>query len=269
MPRFLVFSDLDGTLLDHDTYSFEPARPALERLRETGTPLVLVSSKTRPELEAIRRELHNRDPYVVENGGAVFLPRGCGLTPPAGAALIEGRRAVILGRRSAEITPLFDRLAQKYPVRALSRMTEAEAAALTGLSLDQARSAKAREFGEAFVLEDLSVPEEELAAVVAELGLNLTRGGRFYHLLGGNDKGRAVSLLIGLYRRQSPDLVSAAVGDAPNDLPMLAAVNRPFLGARPDGSHHDLDLPGLARLSQPGPAGFNQAVWSLLGKSGS
>src|SRR5215211_6339369 len=72
----VVFSDLDGTLLDHETYAFDAARPALDRVERDGIPLVLCSSKTRAEIEPLRAELRNRHPFVSENGGAVFIPAG-------------------------------------------------------------------------------------------------------------------------------------------------------------------------------------------------
>ena len=61
MPKLVLFSDLDGTLLDAQTYSFEAAREALEVLHERDVPLVLVSSKTRLEIEPIRVRLKNRE----------------------------------------------------------------------------------------------------------------------------------------------------------------------------------------------------------------
>ena len=73
-PHVIVVSDLDGTLLDHETYSFDAARPALARLRQADVPLVLCTSKTRAEVESIRRSLDNEHPFIVENGGAVVIP---------------------------------------------------------------------------------------------------------------------------------------------------------------------------------------------------
>ena len=75
MERIIVFTDLDGTLLDHHTYSYVPAAPVLERLEAEGHPLILNSSKTRDEMVALRAEFGNRHPFVVENGGAVCVPR--------------------------------------------------------------------------------------------------------------------------------------------------------------------------------------------------
>ena len=66
--RIVVISDLDGTLLDHQTYSFAAALPAVRRLERLRIPLVLNSSKTRPEMEAIRGQLANCAPFIVENG---------------------------------------------------------------------------------------------------------------------------------------------------------------------------------------------------------
>lgn len=46
---------------------------------------------------------------------------------------------------------------------------------------------------------------------------------------------------------------------------MLAAVDRPFLVQREDGSYDDaIRLPNLVRVDAPGPVGWKQAVLSLL-----
>src|SRR6478736_2987735 len=76
MPNLIVYTDLDCSLLDGTTYSYEAAIPALTALREQGIPLVLVSSKTRAEMEPLRQRLDLRDPFTVENGGAVSVPQG-------------------------------------------------------------------------------------------------------------------------------------------------------------------------------------------------
>ena len=72
----LIFTDLDGTLLDPLTYSYESAAPALDRVRALHIPLVIVSSKTRAEIDVYRRRLHNEHPFISENGGGIFVPKG-------------------------------------------------------------------------------------------------------------------------------------------------------------------------------------------------
>ena len=72
----LIVTDLDGTLIDHHTYSAEPARPALEAAVRAGVPVVLCSSKTYAEMAILVRTLALAPaPLIVENGGAVWFPR--------------------------------------------------------------------------------------------------------------------------------------------------------------------------------------------------
>jgi len=69
----IVFSDLDGTLLDHRTYDYSPALPALAKLQEKQIPLVFCTSKTAAEMIPFRKEIKNKDPFIVENGGGRFF----------------------------------------------------------------------------------------------------------------------------------------------------------------------------------------------------
>jgi mannosyl-3-phosphoglycerate phosphatase len=264
MSRFVIFTDLDGTLLDHHTYSYDAARPALERLRKSAIPLIMVSSKTRIEIEVLRTEIDNHEPFIPENGGAIFIPDDYDLSVPDHAIEMAGYRVVLLGLQASRIADAFGKLASKLPVRALSNMSTNEVAELTGLSPPQAKAAKNREFGEAFILDNPEIEESVLNREVQALGLRLTKGGRFWHLLGDNDKGRAVSILSDLFRKRYPNVMTIGFGDAPNDAPMLAVVDQSFLVARPDGSHQSLSLPNLTKVPFPGPAGVNHTLLSLL-----
>lgn len=69
-----IFTDLDGTFLDHDTYSFAVAVPTLGIVEQKQIPLVFCSSKTRTEILRWRERLGNHDPFISENGGGIFVP---------------------------------------------------------------------------------------------------------------------------------------------------------------------------------------------------
>jgi mannosyl-3-phosphoglycerate phosphatase len=75
MNKVIIFTDLDGTLLDYDTYSFEKALPALQLLRERDIPLIISSSKTAKEVVFYREQLENDHPFISENGGGIFIPK--------------------------------------------------------------------------------------------------------------------------------------------------------------------------------------------------
>ena len=76
--KAVVITDLDGTLLDRETYGYGLAIPAIERLERNAIPLVLCSSKTAAEIQVIRKRINNRHPFIVENGGGIYLPVSVG-----------------------------------------------------------------------------------------------------------------------------------------------------------------------------------------------
>jgi mannosyl-3-phosphoglycerate phosphatase len=90
MQRVLIFTDLDGTLLD-SSYSFNDALPALDLIRERAIPLIICSSKTRAEIEHYRKRLDNRHPFISENGGG-FLSRRDISTPGRGSLMAMSLR---------------------------------------------------------------------------------------------------------------------------------------------------------------------------------
>ena len=265
MPRYIIFSDLDGTLLDHDTYSWAAAAEALDLIKQTETPLILVSSKTRPEIKAIQDELGVSDPFVVENGAAVLINNHHEFGSIAGSEDFHGYKAIILGKPRDELMEKVRALKEEFSIKGLSEMSVREIVDLTNLEHDQAASAKAREFGDAFVFMEGGSEIERLRSEVEKLGFTLTRGGRFFHLLTGYDKGLAVKKIIGLYQTIDSNKVSLGIGDSLNDKEMLMEVKKPFLVAKPDGSHENIDIPGLIKVPQIGPEGFNRVVLDLLG----
>ena len=75
MKKAIIFTDLDGSLLDHRTYSYSAASPMLATLKKNKIPLIPVSSKTFDEIIILRRRLNNNDPFIVENGAAIYIPK--------------------------------------------------------------------------------------------------------------------------------------------------------------------------------------------------
>lgn len=260
----LVFSDLDGTLLDPVSYSFAAALPALDVLRAQGIALVLCSSKTRAEMMLYRQRLNNSHPFIVENGGAVYVPSGYFAAPIDGDRTVPGYECIVLGTPHAEIRRQFVALRAQTGarVRGFSDMDVAEIAALTWLDTEQAALARQREFDEPFVFDGPA--DASFLQAIERVGLNWTEG-RLHHILGRHDKGRAVRLLTALYELERGPMTTLGLGDGANDLPMLQAVNHAVLVRHPDGlAGASLQLAGLTTTQQPGPGGWNEAVLDFL-----
>jgi len=266
--RLIVFSDLDGSLLDPDTYAWDEARPAVDALRRLEIPLVLASSKTRAEVAVHARDMDLRTPFVAENGGVVVVPQGYFGHSVPGAETHDGYEVLPLGVPRRDLVKALGEMRAKLGarVKGFASLGLAEVQRLTGLSNGAARLALEREHDEPFVIED-EASVAALSAAAKERKLKVTRGGRFFHLSGGSDKGRAARVLMGLFESVGRRLTSIGLGDAPNDLAMLTAVQQPIVIPRPDGTADpDLaaGLPGAQMAPGPGPAGWNEAVLAVL-----
>lgn len=266
--RRLIVTDLDGTLIDHHTYSAAPARPALAAAAAAAVPIVMCSSKTRAEMHALARDLRLPPaPLIAENGSVVWWPGEWPTTSVGAIASADGDGTVsVLGASAADLLPVLARIGNAIGRRLLplSVMTTEEVVARTGLAAEVAPLAAAREFSQPFVVDDGDVPLDVLQQAAAPFGARVTQGGRFFHLLGQTDKGAAVALVR---RTGAPGHRALGLGDAPNDLPLLRAVDVAVVVPQPGrGWHPDLlaALPDARRAPHPGPEGWNAAVLDWL-----
>jgi len=260
----VVFSDLDGTLLDHDTYSWEAARPALILLARRRVPLVLCTSKTRAEVETLRSVLGNDHPFITENGGAAFVPRDYFPFPVPGARARDNYEVVEFGTGYQELVHVLKAASEAtgVEVSAFHQMTVEEVARRCGLPVEQGRLAKQREYDEPF-----EIPDSERAGVLLQeieaAGMRWTRGGRFHHVTGGNDKAAAVAAVTGLYRKAYSPVQTVGLGDGLNDAEFLNQVDIAILISSPGVEELQRRVPRGKVTSLRGPAGWNQAILEM------
>jgi mannosyl-3-phosphoglycerate phosphatase family protein len=271
MKSAVIFTDLDGTLLDHETYTFEPALQALRLIRESGIPLVLCSSKTRGEIERYRWKLDNRHPFISENGGGIFIPAGYfdPLPLPSGSSTIssDGYTVIRLGAPYPALRRALAELrSEGFTLTGFGDMTTAEVSAITGLTMEEAALAMEREFDEPFIFKGDDESAGRLQMAVRAKGFHLTMG-RFFHIIGDSDKGKAFDIIAGFYRKKLGGICTIALGDSPNDIPMLAKADCAVLVKKPGGEYdRRIDLPNLVRADGIGPAGWNAALHAILKK---
>ena len=261
----LIFTDLDGTLLDHHNYSYNGAAKALQRLRQHSIPIVLASSKTKAELQRLQTKLKLNEPFIAENGGGVFIPADYTMLATHTLEKHGDYYLRQFGSPYRYIREIFETLRAKYNIKGFGDMTVEEIMAVTGLARENAILAGQRDFTEPFLF--LSEPFlQELKEDAADNGLKITRGGRFYHLMAAQqDKGLAVKETMQLFQAGSPDkIVTVGLGDAENDFLMLKTVDIPVLIPKPDGSYEILELRGMRRPPYPGSKGWGAAIMAIL-----
>jgi mannosyl-3-phosphoglycerate phosphatase len=189
---------------------------------------VFNSSKTKAEIEFYRKEIGLAEPFISENGAAIFIPKiyfpfmyPCNQT--VGYCVIE------LGIPYKDLRVKLEVIKKKTGAKIVGfgDMTQEELSKDTRLPLHLALLAKERDYDEPFKI--LEGDKFSVLAAIAAEGLHcVLGGGKYFHLTGANDKGAATTILNGLYSRAFDKIETYAVGDGPNDLPMLKVVDKPF-----------------------------------------
>ena len=252
--QLIIFTDLDGALLDQHSYSFDAANRALTAIKQRGYPLILVSSKTLDELQQLQQQLDITSPLVCENGAAIYWRQDGELCKQ------------LFGTPRQQLLQEIHRLRQDYgyQFRGFADCSLEEISALTGLNNDDARRAAHRAFTEPLLWDDTEQRYLQFTEQLAAKELCIQQGVRFRTVMGNYDKGGAlneVKKIMGLDR----SVVTIALGDSPNDQAMLN--NADVAVVIPSSHSKDIVITNPIQIiyaEKPGPCGWQQAMDQIL-----
>lgn len=267
--QWLIFTDMDGSLLDHHNYHFDEAVPTLNALETHQVPVIPVTSKTQAEVELLRDSLHNNHPFIVENGAAVFIPVAYFSRQPAGTIEKDGYWVKEFVEPRSRWQALIDQIRPRYSDQF---KTFADAGidgiiAMTGLNVHAAARAARRQYGEPVSWQGNGNLKHQFIDELTAAGAHILEGGRFLHVSGDCDKGRALRWLEQVYQQASPEvqMLSLAIGDSQNDRAMLEQADHGLLIRSPVHP-----LPEVCRSSNltvsthTGPKGWAEGVNLIL-----
>ncbi len=269
----IVFTDLDGSLLDHYSYSFADALPMIEALERLHIPLILVSSKTRAEMLELRAALGNTHPFIVENGAAVYVPRASFPTQPPDTVIQDDCWVHAMAPPRSRWIALLAKLANEFPGEFVSFHSAGATgiSEMTGLSATAAEAANARCYSEPVKWLGSARREAQFTQCLRDAGASVFRGGRFLSVSGNCDKGTALRWLRAFYQKQSAgeEMDDIAIGDSENDRPMLEAAGTALVIRSPVHEYPQLTRSGSVIHSQSyGPAGWAEGVSQWLHEKG-
>jgi mannosyl-3-phosphoglycerate synthase len=264
--RKIVYTDLDGTLLHPVSYSYTAALEALRSLQSLKIPTVFCSAKTRSEQLVYRQELEVTDPFIVENGGAILIPKDYFRFPFTYDRVLGDYYLIELGVPYAEIRQRL-KLAEEEAGREIlsfGDMTVEEVARRTDLNLKMAQLAKEREYSETLILPGTRREVEVMLDFIRKQGLHVVFGGRFFEANQGADKGKAVQILNELFKLNYGQIETFGIGDTENDWPMLDRVDHPLLVQNGQRRWNKTSAGRVLRVKGVGPEGFARAVSELI-----
>lgn len=264
-----MFSDLDGSLLDHDTYSFAPALATVRKLQEHQIPLILASSKTSAEIERIRQELENTAPFIVENGAAIFIPEATFPVPPPGTIQMNGYQAHVMTQSRQHWLNIIREVGKDFPdqFETFSSAGTQGIMKMTGLSAEAAARANLRDYSEPVQWRGDNINRNRFVKALAALGASVQQGGRFMTVGGACDKGTALHWLRSAYQQQNERMIitDIAIGDSQNDSAMLEAAQTALLVRSPVHTFPELKrTEGILYSVAQGPEGWAQGVTRWL-----
>jgi len=257
----IVFTDLDGTLLDHDTYSFDEAKPALDRLRKLGVLVIPTTSKTFAELEVLLQKLNMMSPVIVENGGVVAIPSSNGSINLQPQHQVGDFNLTHLSMDYSSILAVLKKLRETYhfKFRGFNDMDAFDISKITGLNNDEAKNAKKRLCSEPLIWTDSDKNLNKFINALKDYHLSITKGGRFWHVMGETNKSDAMRKIVQIYQRNfGKKLTVIALGDNENDVSMLKSADIGVVIRRKDHSCLSFESDNkIYTTSLSGPAGWN------------
>lgn len=249
--NYVIFTDLDGTFLDHNTYSYDAAKTCLEYIKSRRIPLIFVTSKTRVEVEELIKEIDYDISFSVENGAAVFFCSN------------YKKYDKVFGRPIDEIFNFYNKIKEMFEVVNVYEIDEKELSKMVNLPVDKIKYLKMREYSLPFFIKNLEL-FDDLEKLALNNGFKILKGGRFYHLVGEKqDKGVAVKYIKSILDGKSKTI---GLGDSANDYDLLKSVDIPIIIKKYNNSYDEklCTISHAIKTKQAGPLGWCEALRKIL-----
>lgn len=267
--QVLVFTDFDGTILDHYSYSFAAAKQSIERLTNLGIPIIPNTSKTLAEVSVLQKEMGLNTPFIVENGAAIYLPKDFLPHKPRGAIWKNGYWIKSFAQKRSYWQGIVKKIGANHAnqFETFGSMDVDRISEVTALDEISALRASQRQFGEPLLWLGTEQQRNEFIAKAKKLGAFPLLGGRFLHICGNSNKGKALQWLLNEYKRQHPQhfVSSVALGDGKNDIDMLEVADTAVRIASPVHAPPELKRTHKVYTSSKiGPEGWSEVIDQLI-----
>ena len=242
IKSFLIFSDIDGTFMNHKSYSYSVLKKYIFLLKDR-CQLIFNSSKTFEEINELNKTLKIRSPFIVENGACIFFPKNYN------QIFFDKnffKHSNYFGYKLTKKNPQslitdINHLKKKYKFSFFSEISDFQLKKITNLNIQKLKKSRMRMFSNPLFWEDEESKKEKFEKEIKSLGYEMSFGGRFLHLSDSYNKGIAVKEFLKILRLKKKVYKTISIGDSNNDLSMLEQTDYYSKTFAPEGWKESLE----------------------------
>jgi mannosyl-3-phosphoglycerate phosphatase len=272
MKKTVIFTDLDASLLDYDTYEFGEIKNFVINLIENGIFIIPVTSKTKNETLKFLKSLPRYESFAIENGGAVYLIDEYEKYTEEKLEIESdnGLLKKVLGTKIDILKDFLKEFSEKenLMIKTIFDFSVSELSFMLNLSAKDLIDTLDREYDIPFIIENpIKDKIEKLIENANKKRYKIHIGGRFYHISGNYNKGDAVRFLEDIYKNRFGDIMTIGIGDSLNDLSLLESVEIPILIRKKDFTICEEIKEKISNLyitNKPAPLGWQEGVEKVL-----
>ena len=258
--KILIFTDLDGSLLDRDTFKFDEIKDYIRQLISKGIFIIPNTSKTEKEILEFNSDLGSSLPFISENGSSI---NGLNLLNK------DLPQELILSREKEILLEIFKKTVSsnlQNKCKWLSEMNTRDQSLILGLEHKKLKMALDRKYTLPFIFNGNKNQKKELSKIIKNKGLFLQEGGRVIHLTDRVNKAKALKVFVRFFKKNNKNVKTIAVGDNYNDLDMLKTSDFPCLVFNDKFTLDEIPINNLITTNKPSPEGWADVIKMALVK---
>ena len=220
---------INADIFDDDAESLEKAALALMPIKEAEIPVLWYSQRTYQEMIWLCSELAIHQPFIIENGSALYVPNHYLGLDLKDFSTIDEHQCLTFGTTKATIENITDKLAKITGVNLDNDINSPlDLADVWDIELYEAERFMARSFSQIVVkTKELSI-NDMFKQLLQQQGLQLIENKDTY-FIGNFDVATPVNHWLDILKSQFTDLQVFALSNVATDKPILAEADEAFL----------------------------------------
>ena len=224
MKSYLIFSDLDGTFLHHQNYSYGKNDLVIEKLKKHNHQIIFNSSKTFSEIKLILKKLKlTMMPFSCENGATLYFPKTIFKKIKKSQSFEDYWKINLTNKNSLKWYKILKKLKKDFHFELICDLSKKDLLKLTNLK--NIKQMLNREASQLIIWKDSKKNFNELSKIIK---INykgaLNQGGRFIQISSPCNKRISTKEICHIYHESFRDKYYQpfiALGDNKNDRDML------------------------------------------------